>query len=254
MHRSGSSLVANWLNECGLDIGKRLYKASKHNKKGYYEDCDFLELHEKLLKNNNIHSSGLKGKVKPPILSYKEIDDLKKIIKTKTKNQWGWKEPRTTLFIDYYASLMPHAYHLILFREPVSVISSLIKRQFNLGKKYSWSLLNVMRTVYDYLIIVFFTDHYAKIWITYYDKILHSNINKDKSIFLSYKDIIKKDKKIINLLTKWGFDLDEIPFSSVYDSTLISKPIPVKRFISSKSMRKIKSIEEAFKTLNTTYE
>ena len=51
MHRSGTSVTANWLNLCGLNLGDELYGASKFNKNGYYEDIEFLELHMKIFSN-----------------------------------------------------------------------------------------------------------------------------------------------------------------------------------------------------------
>ena len=41
MHRSGTSLVANWLHDCGLHVGDRLLEGTFANEKGYFEDLIF---------------------------------------------------------------------------------------------------------------------------------------------------------------------------------------------------------------------
>ena len=52
MHRSGTSLVASLLQEAGLSIGERLLGPSAGNRKGHFEDVDFVELHEDILADN----------------------------------------------------------------------------------------------------------------------------------------------------------------------------------------------------------
>ena len=46
MHRSGTSLITQWLYRCGLSIGNKLAPADIGNVEGYFEDSDFLKLHE----------------------------------------------------------------------------------------------------------------------------------------------------------------------------------------------------------------
>jgi len=59
MHRSGSSLFANWLHESGIFIGYELYGAESSNQRGHYEDMEFLNLHKKDLHLKNLDISGL---------------------------------------------------------------------------------------------------------------------------------------------------------------------------------------------------
>src|ERR1700741_5450654 len=103
MHRCGTSVAANWLHECGLFLGDRLLEKSLHNKNGYFEDLDFLEIHEQIFRANQIYYGGFT----PPldfILSDYYKNKLKFLIEFKNslRTQWGWKEPRTCLFIDHY--------------------------------------------------------------------------------------------------------------------------------------------------------
>ena len=50
MHRSGTSLITNWLSRCGLEIGERLAAGNAGNVEGHFEDVEFLKLHEEILR------------------------------------------------------------------------------------------------------------------------------------------------------------------------------------------------------------
>src|SRR6202008_741542 len=110
MHRSGTSLVANWLYECGLHLGERLLAGSPYNEKGYFEDLDFLDVHEQIFRFNNIAYGGFTPPLDISLNDYYE-SKIKSLVELKNSlnGQWGWKEPRSCLFIDYYKNLIPSA-------------------------------------------------------------------------------------------------------------------------------------------------
>jgi hypothetical protein len=41
---------------------------------------------------------------------------------------WGWKDPRTCLFLDFWEEIIPHANFLFVFRSPWQVVDSLLRR------------------------------------------------------------------------------------------------------------------------------
>ncbi|MCX7415143.1 MAG: hypothetical protein NTY25_01445, partial [Planctomycetia bacterium] len=41
---------------------------------------------------------------------------------------WGWKDPRTILFLDFWHALLPNAKYLFVFRSPWEVIESFFRR------------------------------------------------------------------------------------------------------------------------------
>ena len=49
MHRSGTSFLASFLREAGVDIGSDLFPADFYNPRGYFEDNEFLELDTEIL-------------------------------------------------------------------------------------------------------------------------------------------------------------------------------------------------------------
>src|SRR3569833_408228 len=132
MHRSGTSLITNWLHHCGLQVGETLLGPDIGNKEGHFEDEEFLKMHEEILVGNGLAPSGLVHDKQLQIYEY-QLEKLKAIIGIKEKrfDQWGWKEPRTCLFLDTYRELLPDAKYLIIIRDYESVVNSLLKRAYD---------------------------------------------------------------------------------------------------------------------------
>src|SRR5262245_19278390 len=89
MHRSTTSLVTQWLRQCGLFVGERLVGPDPGNTQGQVEDPDFLKMHERLLKKRNYSTAGLIDRPIPP-LSCEEVDELKALIETRNKQHEEW--------------------------------------------------------------------------------------------------------------------------------------------------------------------
>ena len=105
MHRSGTSLTANILQESGLYIGKNLLNSSVHNQKGFFEDIDFLKFHIDILgKNKKKHLLVRPYDFYIPGEIYSKAKEL---VKAKNINKnWGWKDPRTTLFLSFWSAAL----------------------------------------------------------------------------------------------------------------------------------------------------
>ena len=68
MHRSGTSMLASWLHHCGLNLCERLLGSGVGNLRGHFEDWDFIELTEQMLKQVRIRSGGLRNIKKASLL------------------------------------------------------------------------------------------------------------------------------------------------------------------------------------------
>ncbi|MDZ4835089.1 MAG: sulfotransferase [Candidatus Melainabacteria bacterium] len=128
MHRSGTSFVSSRLQDAGLDMGERLLPGADANIKGFFENMDFVELHESILASLEIDKRGwtLKRDVTIP----KEFESrCQEVINKNSKDTaWGWKDPRTTLFLESWHQLLPQAKVLFLYRSPWEVVDSLFRR------------------------------------------------------------------------------------------------------------------------------
>jgi len=129
MHRSGTSLTASLFQEVGVDIGKKLVGPADGNVKGHFENVDFVEFHKSVLRSQGIDELGCTfEKTIPVAAEYVEI--AKKLIaeNQQTNKYWGWKDPRTALFWDFWLSLLPEANFICVYRSPWEVVDSLYRR------------------------------------------------------------------------------------------------------------------------------
>ncbi len=135
MHRTGSSMFAHWLTKCGVFMGNDLLGSASSNKKGHFEDLSFLQLHIQELKENQIDGSGLFGSFENVQISQNFTIEAKRIIKERSNYPaWGWKEPRTTIFLPHWKVIIPELKVIILQREDHMVVTSL----YNRLKKNKW--------------------------------------------------------------------------------------------------------------------
>lgn len=134
MHRSGTSLLSQYLSQCGLHIGKELINfdtiSSQSAYNGHHEDRDFLEFHREIMARVRIY--GFPTNQLQLLLFKINSSDRQKAIKLiKSREnlaQWGWKDPRTTLFLDFWHDLIVAPKYLFVYREPLLVVDSLLRR------------------------------------------------------------------------------------------------------------------------------
>jgi len=266
MHRSGTSLITNWLSCCGLQVGESLLEANPSNVEGHFEDVEFLKIHEEILTSNNLPTSGLIGDQEINISVY-QLEKLKSIIKIKNKlyKQWSWKEPRTCLFLNTYRELLPRSKYLVIVRDYQSVINSLLKRDFyEIEKKYLARHF-VKRTYWLYFrkarikrnLYLNNTERYLQVWISYNEHILAllEKLPAEDYIVINYSLLEKSDRKVFSFLTEaWGFALRYFSFNEVYKQNLMSQPPDLNPFIKNEGLlSKAKVVEHDFEKYLSVY-
>jgi len=127
MHRSGTSLVANYLLSCGVFLGENLMGAGKGNVRGHFENWLFVDFHDKVLRENN---EGVYYFSEPHIEISASHEQEARALINRCKNEmlWGWKDPRTVLFLKFWAAVYPEAKYVFVFRKQNKVIDSLFIR------------------------------------------------------------------------------------------------------------------------------
>jgi GT2 family glycosyltransferase len=130
MHRSGTSLMASLCQSAGLHIGERLMWPAESNPIGHFEDLDFYEFHQRALAANGLGREGFVADTDSIQVPESLQAVARELIATRKKlsHRWGWKDPRTVLFLDFWNSLLPDALWLFVVREPSQVIDSLFRR------------------------------------------------------------------------------------------------------------------------------
>jgi len=260
MHRSGTSLITNWLNKCGLELGENMLGALPGNSEGHFEDVEFLKLHEEILNDNHLPPSGLTEEHDIDVSVYHR-EKLKTIINIKNRlyKQWGWKDPRTCLFLDVYKELLPDARYVIIVRDHRSVVSSLLQRDFSdVDKKYMargafdrfiWKTFRRKRRLRKYYNDK--AEYYLKVWIAYNEEILKNvkTLPKDTYVVLSYALLNEEDARVCAYLKKhWNLALKYFNFKEVYKEKLMNEPIDTDSFIENKYLiHKAEQLEDNLK-------
>ena len=128
MHRSGTSFVASLLQSAGLDIGTRLMPAAAGNELGHFENMDFVDFHMRWLHLTGHHDAGwaTASPMKLPTEAFEEAREI--VVRNSRSSSWAWKDPRTTLFLDFWSEVIPNASYVFVYREPSEVIDSLYRR------------------------------------------------------------------------------------------------------------------------------
>ena len=129
MHRSGTSLTASLLQSAGVDIGNNLLGESSSNPKGHFENLEFFDFHQSVLRSTGISEAGWTLQKDIPIPEY-YIDVAKLLIQKNVSltQPWGWKDPRTTLFLDFWRNLISAPKFVFVYRSPWEVVDSLYRR------------------------------------------------------------------------------------------------------------------------------
>src|SRR5215216_55744 len=131
MHRSGTSMVAKLLHLCGLYLGQQgdLVPPTPDNPDGHWENMRFAGLNDEIL---NEFGGGWDH---PPAIPDR-WDEAERLhgIKMKAKiilqefadhEPWGWKDPRNSLTLPVWKSIVPDLKVIICLRNPLEVALSL---------------------------------------------------------------------------------------------------------------------------------
>ncbi|PQB03873.1 hypothetical protein BST85_02350 [Aureitalea marina] len=175
MHRSGTSLTASWLQNCGLQIDDgNLMGKGIGNVNGHFEDEDFVHFHEQLICLNDTKSKGWIVFERVPINESDFQSKALKLIKNRSRKfqLWGWKDPRTTIFLPEWNSCHDGIFFLLIWRDPCQVVSSLIRRAnrsknvvnrisliraLQIWKFYNKCILNFYKSNYENCVLVDFS-------------------------------------------------------------------------------------------------
>ncbi|MEW6067182.1 MAG: sulfotransferase [Nitrospirota bacterium] len=207
MHRSGTSLTTDLLRNMGVNIGNELLKVDSSNQFGFWEDMDFLGFHENLFKKRRSDYLVISPELFMP--DEEETAYAKELIQKKSSQPlWGWKDPRTSLFLDFWHQLIPSANFIFVYRHPMESVLSLMKAAhrpivLNPGGGFtSWK-------IYNECILRFFEKH------------------REKAILCHIHGIVQNYDVFLNLASE-KFDLTRmISLEKIYHpGSLTSLPVP----------------------------
>ena len=129
--RSGTSYFAGFLRANGVFLGTDFGQGDNLNPRGFLEHRPVVRFHRRLLAKTQPGGADipLLASVTVPALTAQEEEEGAQILESLARpGLWGWKDPRTLLFIDFWLKLLPDAKLIIPIRHPVEVYYSYLRR------------------------------------------------------------------------------------------------------------------------------
>ncbi len=196
MHRSGTSLITRMLNLSGMYLGpsNRIMTAGEDNPEGFWENLDFVELNDRILACFNgawdyVPELPEKWHLSPTLQALRE--DAESLINNFSEQSfWGWKDPRTTLTLEFWQHLIPELKFLFMIRDRLEVAQSLHLRN-------GFSLINGLQ-----------------LWEKY--NRLVKNVEPKKVLAVHYDALLQDTEKQMIRIFKWaGISLADVNLDAV---------------------------------------
>lgn len=209
MHRSGTSLVASVLQKAGLHIGRDVDWPGPGNPRGHFEDQDFFWLHEDMLAAAG-ESPFTAGDDPAPAASAEFERRARALVAARDALPlWGWKEPRTCLFLDFWEPILPQARHLFLYRHPVDVALSLWRRNTDPELRKDPTLAVRAWEVYNRRLLAFRDRHAERVFLA-----------QVPALTADFAELVRR------LRVKFGLPLHDGSVGSVFVPAELTPPMP----------------------------
>src|SRR5205823_14417138 len=90
MHRSGTSLMASAVQQAGVDIGSELNPATRGNKRGHFEDVEFLHFHERFMARRSVAVFSPEMDWRPQATPEEAVEARELVARQAAKPLWGF--------------------------------------------------------------------------------------------------------------------------------------------------------------------
>jgi hypothetical protein len=102
--RCGTSYLGSFLQANGVDFGTNLGHGNYVNPRGFFEDRSIVNFHRRLLANSDPAAADIPllaaAMIQAPAPPEEQV--AVRILESLARpGLWGWKDPRTLLFIDF---------------------------------------------------------------------------------------------------------------------------------------------------------
>ena len=207
-HRSGTSLTAQLLHRAGLFLGYELLGAHPSNPRGHFEDKEVLNLHKEILADNGrdmfVETSFV------PFLGGSHWRHMGSIAKRRNAEHalWGFKDPRTSLLIMPWKSVLPEARVLIVYRHYAEAT-------YSLARRHSAEIFSGRGTAFDRQLWEK-PDLALRSWLVYNDMLLmYARAYPEDTLAVSL-DILRAGFPLVQALNhSWDLGLENVPGEAI---------------------------------------
>jgi hypothetical protein len=165
MHRSGTSMMASFLQALGVDVGEDLLPPNTNNRKGYFEDRHFVEFHQAVFRAACPDEPGWVevGWTESERLDQASVQAFEGAARSLIAARrdlpvWGWKDPRTSLLLPFWDSLVPAARYVLVYRYPWDVVDSLYRARHDVFRAHPDYALRIWMR-YNRALLDFYRQH-----------------------------------------------------------------------------------------------
>ncbi|MFW6116948.1 MAG: sulfotransferase, partial [bacterium] len=151
------------------------------------------------------HSMWVPG---PPEVTEQDRQRAMKLISARElKPVWGWKEPRTSLFLDLWNKLLPDARFLFVVRHPLLVLDSLSRR--TKSKFYEFWKYN----------------KFLRAWMTYNQECASFyHRHRDRCMLVALERVVSDPAAFVETLSEWlAFDFSTKTFRRLYEPGALTR-------------------------------
>lgn len=223
MHRSGTTMLVDILEDNGFYFGNAYGK----NKEAH----PFLALHEKVLRVYGCSWDNPYAFLD----NYKNLTDTKLslLFKSQTNSKafksfflnsndlWGWKDPRSCLFLEHWNEIYPKAKYIFIYRNPLDVAKSLETRavkdslgiEKQLSMKHFFTLVkNKLKNKSEFYLNSELCKNFQysiKLWEVYNNSCLNflETLNSDRYLSLKYEDLITNKSRVDEIASFLGKEI-----------------------------------------------
>jgi hypothetical protein len=184
------------------------------NPHGYFEDLEFLELHQRMLPACTPSDDG--GHRDWGWTEHEKIDrsgfsafeaDARALVQARQQagRPWGWKDPRTTVTLDFWDAILGDAQYIFVYRFPWEVADSMQR----LGAE-----IFLRRPDYAY-----------RIWSFYNRQLLDfARRHRARSLIVSANTVVREPERFVNLLhARGGVQFLDTDVCALVDGTLFRR-------------------------------
>ncbi|WP_111538023.1 hypothetical protein [Palleronia aestuarii] len=211
-HRSGTSLTAQYLRECGLFVGDTLLAGNSSNPHGHFEDQEVIDIHNAIFAANG--TDWMLDRRIVPVVPDEIRGRMRDFVGRRQAAHavWGFKDPRICHFLPLWRLFLPDAKILVIYRNAVECVRSMNRRHAEDHARAPQGRISPFHSVPDLAL---------RIWtVSNLQLADFAERHRDDVMVVDHASLSRGVPLAGRLNARWGLGLEERSTSEVYDKSL----------------------------------